>query len=47
MLVWTGTNTLANAKASIKDVTLYVDYIYLDSEERHRFSRVAHEYLIE
>lgn len=34
LLVWSGINTLANTKPSIKDVTLYVDYIYLDSEER-------------
>lgn len=29
------------------DVRLWVDYIYLDSEERNRFAKVAHEYLIE
>lgn len=29
------------------DVTLLVDYIYLDSEERRRFAQVGHEYLIE
>ena len=27
--------------------SLYVDYIYLDTEERRRFAQVAHEYLIE
>lgn len=26
---------------------LYVDYVYLDSEERNKFSRTNHEYLIE
>jgi len=32
---------------SIKDASLLVDYIYLDSEERRRFAQVGHEYLIE
>jgi hypothetical protein len=27
--------------------SLYVDYIFLDTEERRRFAQVAHEYLIE
>jgi len=27
--------------------SLYVDYIYLDTEERRRFAQTAHEYLIE
>ena len=27
--------------------TLYVDYIYLDTDERRRFTQVSHEYLIE
>ena len=27
--------------------TLYVDYIYLDTDERRRFAQVSHEYLIE
>jgi len=31
----------------MKDATLLVDYIYLDSEERRRFAQVGHEYLIE
>ena len=35
--------------ATIPDVTLdvYVDYIYLDTDERRRFAQVSHEYLIE
>jgi len=28
-------------------VKLYVDYIYLDTDERRRFAQVSHEYLIE
>jgi len=29
------------------DATLYVDYIYLDTEERRRFAQMSHEYLID
>ena len=35
-----GTSSLANT-------SLWVDYIYLDTEERRRFAQVSHEYLIE
>jgi hypothetical protein len=31
----------------LNDCSLYVDYIYLDSEERKRFAQASHEYLIE
>jgi len=45
-------NTTAKALASalslrMSDCSLYVDYIYLDSEERKRFAQASHEYLIE
>ena len=30
-----------------KDFKLWVDYIYLDTDERRRFAQVSHEYLIE
>ena len=30
-----------------KSLTLFVDYIYLDTDERRRFAQVSHEYLIE
>ena len=30
-----------------KDMALYLDYIYLDVEERRRFAQESHEYLIE
>jgi len=33
--------------ASMSDVSMYVDYIYLDTEERRRFAQISHEYLIE
>ena len=29
------------------DASLWVDYVYLDTEERRRFSQASHEYLIE
>jgi hypothetical protein len=34
-------------QVAIKDASLYVKYIFLDSEERRRFAQVGHEYLIE
>ncbi|QOI90160.1 major capsid protein [Pyramimonas orientalis virus] len=33
--------------ASLDSAALYVDYIYLDTDERRRFAQVSHEYLIE
>ena len=33
--------------AGLVAASLWVDYIYLDTEERRRFAQVAHEYLIE
>ena len=33
--------------ASLSSASLYVDYIYLDTDERRRFAQVSHEYLIE
>ena len=32
---------------SLVAASLYVDYIYLDTDERRRFAQVSHEYLIE
>jgi len=37
----------ANALPQPKDMALYLDYIYLDVEERRRFAQESHEYLIE
>jgi hypothetical protein len=31
----------------MQSCSLYVDYIYLDTDERRRFAQVSHEYLIE
>jgi hypothetical protein len=38
-----GTTTSAN----MNSCKLYVDYVYLDTDERRRFAQVSHEYLIE
>ena len=48
-LVISGTNTGADANPSgnISSASMYVDYIYLDTEERRRFAQISHEYLIE
>jgi len=35
------------ATASLGNASLYVDYIYLDTDERRQFAQVQHEYLIE
>lgn len=38
----------ANSKVpQLNSASLYVDYIYLDTDERRRFAQVSHEYLIE
>jgi len=39
----TGVQTLPNATSA----ALYIDYIYLDTDERRRFAQQSHEYLIE
>jgi hypothetical protein len=54
-LCWDYTPNVAN-KHTIRDrvnasnlaaASLYVDYIYLDTDERRKFAQVSHEYLIE
>jgi hypothetical protein len=35
------------SKLSLANASLFVDYIYLDAEERKRFAQAQHEYLIE
>lgn len=39
--------TLAGFDNSAPDVSLWVDYVYLDTDERRRFAQASHEYLIE
>lgn len=36
-----------NCCLNLAAASLYVDYIYLDTDERRRFAQVSHEYLIE
>jgi hypothetical protein len=43
---WT-TDLSAIQLTNIDDCSLYVDYIFLDTDERRRFAQVSHEYLIE
>jgi hypothetical protein len=43
---WT-TNMQAITMPSLNTSSLFVDYIYLDTEERRRFAQLSHEYLIE
>ena len=37
----------ASSLSGSTDYSLWVDYIYLDTDERRRFAQVSHEYLIE
>ncbi len=39
--------TQTSPDKSLTDAAIWVDYIYLDVDERRRFAQVAHEYLIE
>lgn len=46
----TSANTIAKAAAvlpPLKDMALYIDYVYLDVDERRRFAQESHEYLID
>jgi hypothetical protein len=43
----TPSDPAAPEKPVFQSATLYVDYIYLDTDERRRFAQVTHEYLIE
>ena len=43
-------NSLLNGTASdlaLESVSMWVDYIFLDTDERRRFAQLSHEYLIE
>jgi hypothetical protein len=37
----------AAALPALKDMCLYIDYVYLDVDERRRFAQESHEYLID
>ena len=41
-----GTGALTDFK-DIKNISLWADYIFLDTDERRRFAQLSHEYLIE
>ena len=43
---WT-TDLSTVSVSSLSSCSLFVDYIYLDTDERRRFAQVSHEYLIE
>ena len=45
--VWGNDVIKTGVNHSIKQVCLWVDYIYLDTDERRRFAQTSHEYLIE
>lgn len=49
LVEYTGTNTFSALKSglSLRECSLYVDYVYLDNEERKRFAQASHEYLFE
>jgi len=40
-------STVTAATGSIASSSLWVDYIFLDTDERRRFAQLSHEYLIE
>jgi hypothetical protein len=42
-----GINAAANALPALRDMALYLDYVYLDVDERRKFAQESHEYLIE
>jgi len=44
---WSGIASAAAALPPPKDAAIYIDYIYLDTDERRRFAQDSHEYLIE
>jgi len=44
---WTSVAQAAANLPQLKDMALYIDYVYLDVDERRRFAQESHEYLIE
>jgi hypothetical protein len=43
----TATSAVDTSAITLKNAALWVDYVYLDTDERRRFAQVSHEYLIE
>jgi hypothetical protein len=46
-VVLTNPTDIDGNTASIKSASIWLDYVYLDTDERRRFAQVSHEYLIE
>jgi hypothetical protein len=44
---WDTLAQAAGALPPLKDMALYIDYVYLDVDERRRFAQESHEYLID
>ena len=42
-----GVSVLGSQSLKLLSTNLWIDYVYLDTDERRRFAKVAHEYLIE
>jgi hypothetical protein len=42
-----GSTDTLGASATVSNVELWADYIFLDTDERRRFAQLSHEYLIE
>ena len=40
-------STHTSKSIELEDSELWVDYIFLDTDERRRFAQLSHEYLIE
>ena len=41
------TSIFDSSGVSLQSAALFVDYVYLDTEERRRFAQMSHEYLID
>jgi hypothetical protein len=46
-MYWASSTAAINSIAALDKVSLYVDYYFMDSDERRRFAQSAHEYLID
>ena len=44
---WTTLSQAAGNLPDLRDMALYIDYVYLDVDERRRFAQDSHEYLID
>jgi hypothetical protein len=45
--LYTASGESNSSKLSLENVSMWVDYIFLDTDERRRFAQLSHEYLIE